>query len=182
MFFIRIDRPEIAATLYGANTRHAVSLGSWTCRSSWTISAMSWARANSTSCLATGAAMELAAVVQYARRHIELARPPATRSAPTASAFRTAVSTTNRPHSYDIRAPTIPASTPPIHGSSPRVGRWYTRRRNGGVEAVSTVPGGVMRRSHTRARSSAKRLADIDAAIHDRKCCDAADRIGATNR
>ena len=74
VFFDRFERPEIAATVYGASTRHGIStmvmdlpkVVDHLCRM---LGQTSFDR-----CVAAGAAMEPAAAVQYARRQIELTR------------------------------------------------------------------------------------------------------------
>jgi predicted ATPase len=75
VFFDRLDQPDIAATLYGASsTNQAVSL--WVLDLPAVMDSLRAALGDAAfdQCAATGAAMDLADAVGYARHHIELAR------------------------------------------------------------------------------------------------------------
>jgi hypothetical protein len=70
----RIDRPAVAATLYGASTLHAVS--QYEVELPGVVDHLRAVLGDTAfdNCAATGAAMDAADAVAYARRHIELAR------------------------------------------------------------------------------------------------------------
>jgi predicted ATPase/class 3 adenylate cyclase len=72
--FDRIDRPDVAATLYGASTHQAVSLYAMDLPAVVARLRAVLGDAVFDDCAATGAAMDLADAVEYARHHIELAR------------------------------------------------------------------------------------------------------------
>jgi hypothetical protein len=76
--FDRFDRPDVAATLYGAGTNQA--MGQYVPELPAVLDHLRAALgdADFDQCAATGAAMDLADAVGYARHHIELARRQAT--------------------------------------------------------------------------------------------------------
>ena len=75
VFFDRLERPEIAATIYGASTRYGSSdHGRRLSTPSWTTCAPCSARRTFDDCVAAGAAMEPADAVAYARDQIQAAR------------------------------------------------------------------------------------------------------------
>ena len=72
--FDRLDRPDVAATLYGASTNQAI--GQLTVELPAVVDHLRAALGDVAfdQCVATGANMDLSDVVGYARHHIELAR------------------------------------------------------------------------------------------------------------
>jgi predicted ATPase len=72
--FDRLDRPDIAATLYGASTHQAIGLLVVDLPDVVDHLRAALGDAGFDHCAATGAAMDLADAVGYARHHIELAR------------------------------------------------------------------------------------------------------------
>jgi hypothetical protein len=72
--FDRFDQPDVAATLYGASTNQAVSM--YTVDLPAVVDHLRAVLGDAAfdQCAATGAAMDLADAVEYARDHIELAR------------------------------------------------------------------------------------------------------------
>jgi hypothetical protein len=72
--FDRLDRPDIAATLYGASTNQAISQYVVELPAVVDHQRAVLGDAAFDQCVATGAAMDLAEAVGYARHHIELAR------------------------------------------------------------------------------------------------------------
>ncbi len=75
VFFDRIERPEIAATIYGASTHYGSSIISVVGLSSVVDHLRSiLGDAGFDECVANGVALELPDAVQYARHQIHLAR------------------------------------------------------------------------------------------------------------
>jgi hypothetical protein len=72
--FDRLDRPDVAATLYGASTHQAIGLLVVDLPAVVDDLRAALGDAAFDQCAATGAAMNLADAVGYARHHIELAR------------------------------------------------------------------------------------------------------------
>jgi predicted ATPase/class 3 adenylate cyclase len=72
--FDRLDRPDPAATLYGATTNHPTDLGVLELAGAVHHLRSVLGDAAFDQCAATGAAMDLADAVAYARHHIQLAR------------------------------------------------------------------------------------------------------------
>jgi hypothetical protein len=75
--FDRIDQPDVAATIYGASTLQPV--GQFTVELSGVVDHLRAVLGDTAfdNCAATGAAMDAANAVAYARHHIELARQAA---------------------------------------------------------------------------------------------------------
>ena len=75
MFFDRINLPEIATTLYGTTTHHPAIIGSLSAFAG-AIEHVRTTLDNDTfdRCVATGAAMDTAEAVRYARLQIKVAR------------------------------------------------------------------------------------------------------------
>jgi hypothetical protein len=82
VFFDRIDQPDIAATVYGATARHASVTRVINLAVVLDHLRDVLGQTRFDQCLAAGAAMEPADVVQYARRHIQLARQAEDRPRP----------------------------------------------------------------------------------------------------
>jgi predicted ATPase/class 3 adenylate cyclase len=76
--FDRFDRPDVAATLYGASTNQAIS--QYVVDLPAVVDHLRAALGDAAfdQCVAAGAAMDLADAVEYARHHVELARRQAT--------------------------------------------------------------------------------------------------------
>jgi hypothetical protein len=78
--FDRLDRPDVAATLYGAGRHHTPAgnraLSQYVVELPAVVDHLRAVLGDATfdQCAATGAAMDLADTVGYARHHIELAR------------------------------------------------------------------------------------------------------------
>jgi hypothetical protein len=75
--FDRLDRPDVAATLYGAGRHHAPRLYLFYLPAVADHLRAALGDAAFDQCAATGAALDLAEAVSYARHHIELARSQA---------------------------------------------------------------------------------------------------------
>jgi hypothetical protein len=80
--FERLDRPDVAATLHGAGRHHAPRMYVFYLPAVVNHLRAALGNAAFDQCAATGAAMELADAVGYARHHIELARRQATKPDP----------------------------------------------------------------------------------------------------
>jgi hypothetical protein len=77
VWFIRFERPDVAATLYGASTYHPPSQYYVDLPAIVDHLRAALGDAGFNQCAATGANMDLGEAVEYARHHIELVRPQA---------------------------------------------------------------------------------------------------------